>query len=100
MSLVALIAFVGTVAGVRPCLDDDTCEMTCATASLSCPASSEHQDPEPPTHACDCMCHVPGIAARPDPDVLRLPRIDKAPAVAVMSLRLGFLDSPFRPPRA
>lgn len=98
---IALVAFLGGMAGVRPCLDDDDCAMSCSTsAALSCPASGEHRDPVVPAHSCECMCHVPGLAVELPVETGREPVVDDEPVVLGNPLRQGFLDSPFRPPRA
>ena len=100
IAVFVLVAVLGGLAGVRPCLDDDECAMSCgANASQVCSETGKHHDPVAPIHFCDCMCHVPAVAmsgsavSRPGaPEAL-----DPVPSGSPLSL--GFLDSPFRPPR-
>ena len=100
-SLVALLACVGGMARVQPCVDDDRCATSCnSTAAQACPASGGHHDPAPPAHSCDCLCHVPGVT-RVVPAVVRP---DAPMEVASVPIRaracVGFLEPPFHPPRA
>lgn len=96
-----LVAFLGGVGAVRPCVDDDECAMSCTmAATMVCPVSDQHQDPHTPNHFCDCLCHVPGVVrasrASIHCDALVEPR-DVPMQKPEIS---GFPDSPFRPPRS
>jgi hypothetical protein len=99
--LVALIAFLGGVADVRPCLDDDDCERSCSmSAALACPASDQHHDPQTPIHSCDCMCHVPGVTMIAPAGVRSDAPVELRDVPVRDPVTSGFLDSLFRPPRA
>lgn len=98
---IALVAFLGGIGGVRPCVDDDECAMSCTSnATLACPASDQHHDPKPPVHSCDCMCHVPGIAMTAPAGVRSDAPVELRDVPVRDPVTSGFLDSLFRPPRA
>ncbi|HOU53610.1 MAG TPA: hypothetical protein PLQ97_06745 [Myxococcota bacterium] len=98
---VALVAFLGAIGEVRPCLDDDDCERSCSSAAAAaCPESDQHHDPKPPVHSCDCMCHVPGIAMTAPAGVRSDASVELCDVPVRGPVTSGFLDSLFRPPRA
>ena len=99
--VIALVAFLGGVLQVRPCLEDDDCANACATSTATpCPAADQHHDPDTPIHSCVCMCHVPAVAMAA-PTGIRVDAPVEMESVAIQSpLSSGYIDTLFRPPRA
>jgi len=100
LASIALVAFLGGMVRVQPCLDDDECAMACSSnLTMTCHASGEHHDPVAPIDSCNCMCHVPSVTmsspavCRPNSPM----ELGMAPVDTCLSL--CFLENPFHPPR-